>query len=244
MADLSDFDQTVKAISGSEVAYLTVGLAYDFRVWRELWPKIMQNAIEACRRNQIKLVFFDNVYMYGKVDGWMTESMPYNPYSEKGKVRKQIAGMLMEADERGKIDASIARSADFYGPDCNNSGVNLLIVDKLLAGKKPQLMLSADTLHSLTYVEDAVRGTSLIGRSTDSWNQIWHLPTDRNALSGRQLIELASGYLNQKASFTILTSLQLKLIGVFVRQVKELVEMSYQNEFDYLFDSSKLEKAF
>jgi nucleoside-diphosphate-sugar epimerase len=41
----------------------------------------MQNAIEACKRYNTRLVFFDNVYMYGRVDGPMTEETPFRPNS-------------------------------------------------------------------------------------------------------------------------------------------------------------------
>ena len=47
-ADISDSDQTIRALSGSSIVYLLVGLKYDLRVWLELWPRIMGNAIEAC----------------------------------------------------------------------------------------------------------------------------------------------------------------------------------------------------
>jgi uncharacterized protein YbjT (DUF2867 family) len=55
-ADLSDLQQTIDAVSGSAVAYLVVGLKYDTNVWRDLWPRIMQNAIEACKRSGTKLI--------------------------------------------------------------------------------------------------------------------------------------------------------------------------------------------
>jgi uncharacterized protein YbjT (DUF2867 family) len=35
-ADLSDLDQTVRAVSGSRVVFLVAGLKYDVRVWRQL----------------------------------------------------------------------------------------------------------------------------------------------------------------------------------------------------------------
>jgi hypothetical protein len=34
------------------------------------------------------------------------------------------------------------------------------------------------------------------------------------------------------------------MVGYFVPVVKESIEMLYQNEYDYLFDSAKFEKAF
>src|ERR1700693_3237401 len=54
-ADLANLDQTVKAVAGSQVAYLLVGLKYEVRIWRELWPRIMNNVIEACKRANSKL---------------------------------------------------------------------------------------------------------------------------------------------------------------------------------------------
>jgi nucleoside-diphosphate-sugar epimerase len=90
-ADLSDKDQTVRAVAGSSVVYLLVGLKYDHKLWAEMWPRIMANTIEACKRAGARLIFFDNVYMYGKVSVTMTEEMPLNPCSKKGEVRAKIA---------------------------------------------------------------------------------------------------------------------------------------------------------
>jgi nucleoside-diphosphate-sugar epimerase len=90
-ADLSELDRTIAAVQGSKVVYLLVGLKYDVDVWREIWPRIMRNAIEACKRANAKLVFFDNVYMYGKVSGPMVEETPFNPSSRKGEIRARIA---------------------------------------------------------------------------------------------------------------------------------------------------------
>ena len=54
-ADLSNLDDTVKAVSGSKVAFLLVGLKYDVSVWRALWPRIMGNTIEAAKRANASL---------------------------------------------------------------------------------------------------------------------------------------------------------------------------------------------
>jgi nucleoside-diphosphate-sugar epimerase len=118
-ADLADLDPTVNAVAGSQVVYLLVGLKYDLRVWRELWPRIINNVIEACKRANAKLVFFDNVYMYGRVVGPMTERTAFNPCSRKGEIRAQIATTLLSEITKGSLTALIARSADFYGPRVN-----------------------------------------------------------------------------------------------------------------------------
>jgi nucleoside-diphosphate-sugar epimerase len=86
-ADLADREQCIRSVAGSSVVYLLVGLKYRLGIWQELWPRIMANVIEACKRAEAKLIFFDNVYMYGKVNGPMTEETPYAPCSKKGEIR-------------------------------------------------------------------------------------------------------------------------------------------------------------
>lgn len=100
-ADLLDPKATADAVAGSEITYLVAGLKYDHKVWQEQWPRVMRNAIDACKRHGSALVFFDNVYAYGRVEGTMTEEMPYNPTSLKGEVRAWIATMLMDEVKRG-----------------------------------------------------------------------------------------------------------------------------------------------
>src|SRR5258708_37502185 len=107
-ADLADREQTTRAVAGSDVVYLLVGLKYDLGVWQDLWPRIMANTIEACKRAQAKLVFFDNVYMYGKVAGAMTEETPYAPCSKKGEIRARIATTLLNEVKAGNLTALIA----------------------------------------------------------------------------------------------------------------------------------------
>ena len=67
-----------------------------------------------------KLVFFDNLYMYGQVNGAMTEETPFNSCSKKREVRAEIATALKDEWKAGALTAMIARAADFYGPETPN----------------------------------------------------------------------------------------------------------------------------
>jgi uncharacterized protein YbjT (DUF2867 family) len=89
-ADLTDKDQTIRAVAGSSVVHLLVGLKYDHKLWQEVWPRVMTNAIEACKRSRAKLLFFDNVYMYGKVSGPMTEETPSIHAARKVKSARRL----------------------------------------------------------------------------------------------------------------------------------------------------------
>lgn len=243
-ADLRVESEVRAAVKGSDVVYLTAGLPYDTITWQQYWPIIMNNTIKACQEHQAKLVFFDNVYMYGKVDGWMTEDTIYNPCSKKGEVRAQIASQLMEEVKKGNITALIARSADFYGPKATNTYINPMVFDRLKAGKKPQLLMNAHSRHSFTFTPDAARSMAFLGNQEDAYGQIWHLPTDKNALTGAEFVQEASKYFNAKPKFSVMSSFMVNVAGVFSPIIKETKEMLYQNKFDYLFSSEKFEKKY
>jgi nucleoside-diphosphate-sugar epimerase len=243
-ADLTDATQVDKAIEGSEIVYLMAGLEYKTKVWQQKWPIIMQNTINACKKHGAKLVFFDNVYMLGKVDGWMTEESPLNPCSKKGEVRAKLNQMILDEIKAGTLQAIIARSADFYGPDAKNSMTESLIFSKLAKGQKPSWLLNDNVKHSFTYTIDAAKGTVILGNTVEAYNQIWHLPTHHDALTGKEFMSICQESFHQGTGHQIMGNLMLWIGGLFMPIVKELKEMSYQNEFEYLFDSTKFEKAF
>src|ERR1700686_4583225 len=135
-ADMLNRDQVFQAVKGSGIVYLLVGLEYKTKVWEAGWPVIMRNTIDACKAAGARLVFFDNVYMYGRVEGKMTESTPFNPCSKKGVVRAAISEMLLKEMKEGGLRAIIARSADFYGPRVTDkSAASILVFDRLKNGK-------------------------------------------------------------------------------------------------------------
>jgi nucleoside-diphosphate-sugar epimerase len=244
-ADLTDPGQTLEAIRGSAVVYLCIGLPYDYSIWRQQWPRIIDNTIEACKKTQAKLIFFDNVYMYGKTEGTMTEETPYDPTSRKGDLRARIATQLMSEVRKGNIVASIARAADFYGPGADKTSLpNILVFQKLAKDQRAQWLVNAHTRHSFTYTPDATKALSLLGNDENSWNQVWHLPTAASPLTGAQFIESSAAALNKPSRFRVLPKWLVRLGGIFDKSTNELYEMLYQYEFDYLFDSSKFENAY
>jgi nucleoside-diphosphate-sugar epimerase len=244
VADLTDANQVLSSIEGSEVVYLTAGLQYKISVWQHQWPLIMRNVIDACKTHKAKLVFFDNVYALGLVKGWMKEDTLINPASKKGEVRAQIEQMIMSEVEHGHLDAIIARAADFYGPNTPLSFATVTVFHNLKKGKKAQWFIDADKKHSMTYTPDAGKATAILGNTKSAYNQIWHLPTDKNVLTGKEFIELAAREFGVKPDYMVLKKWMLQMVGYFVPVVKESLEMLYQNEFDYLFDSTKFEKTF
>lgn len=243
-ADLTNHEQTLEAVAGSDVVFLLVGLKYDHKVWAEQWPRIIDNTINACKRANAKLVFFDNVYMYGKVSGPMTEATPYKPSSKKGEVRARIATTLEKEWKSGELTAMIARSADFYGPGAKNGIANVLIFEPFSKGQKAMCLVSDALPHSYTYVPDAADALLKLAETPSAWNQVWHLPTTPQPPTGREFIHAAAEAMGVAPKYSILSRTMVKLGGFFNPTVREVHEMLYQNDSPYLFDSSKYAKTF
>ncbi len=245
-ADLTDSEAVLKAVEGSETVYLTVGLPYDTQVWQTTWPLVMRNVIDACRTHQARLVFFDNVYMYDpNCMSPMTEETPVNPASKKGAVRADLARMIFEAVERGYLQALIACSADLYGPSITNTSVlTEMVLEKLATGKKANWLGSVKCKHSFTYTPDAGRATALLGNTADAYDQVWHLPTAGDPPTGKQWIEAIAEELGVEPKYRVAPRSLVRVLGLFMPLMKELVEMMYQYDRDYVFDSSKFEVRF
>jgi nucleoside-diphosphate-sugar epimerase len=243
-ADLTGQDQTIRAVAGSSIVYLLIGLKYDYRVWQQMWPRVMNNAIEACKRAGAKLIFFDNVYMYGKVSGPMTEETPFNPCSKKGEIRAKIATTLITEWKSGALIAMIARSADFYGPDTRNGVPNLLVFEPFAKKQKASWLVNDSVPHSFTYTPDAAQCLVQLAERATAWNQTWHVATTPNPLTGKEFVSLAAKEFGVAPKYRVLSKPILRLAGWFNPVVAESYEMLYQSDSPYLFDSSKFAREF
>ena len=242
-ADLLDYAQTEKAVAGSDIVYLVAGLKYDTRVWQAQWPKIMRNTINACKKHNSKLVFFDNVYAYGHVVGPMTEETPFNPNSKKGEVRAKIATMLLEEIKMKNLAGMIVRAADFYGPHVSQSITHTTVTERLKKGKAAQWIGDSKTIHSFTFTPDAGKSLAMLANTSTAFNQSWHALTSTEKITGQDYVKMACKVLGRPYNgVTNLPKFGVRILGIFVPVLRELVEMMYQFENDYIFDSSRLEK--
>lgn len=244
-ADLTDQAQLDEAVKGSEIVYVTIAFPYNIKAWRELWPMFMKNLIETCSKYKTKIVFVDNVYMYDpRYLSDMTEETPMNPVSEKGKVRAEVAKMLMNAVEKNKVEAIIARAPDFYGPGVIGSMLYQTVYLKLIKDKNPQWLGKLDVIHSFIYSKDIGKAVALLGNTTDAYNQVWHLPTTDKKLTNREWIELLMSAMNKRKKIQTMPDWMMSVLGTFVPILKELKDVGYQFKQDYFFNSSKFNKKF
>jgi nucleoside-diphosphate-sugar epimerase len=243
-ADLSDRGKAIEAVKGTEIAYFTLGLPMDTDLWEKQFLTILKNVIEACKINGTKLVFFDNTYMYPQNNEVLTEHTQFAPVGRKGRVRKQMADMLLKEMEAGTIEAVICRAPEFYGPGKTQSITNSLIFNAIKEDKKLKVPLRDDKLRSLIWTPDASRATALIGNTADAYGQTWHLPVDDNKLSYNKFIALTSQIYGKEFGYSVIPNLAFKIGSLFNKNAKELLELLPRYKYDNLFDDSKFRKRF
>jgi nucleoside-diphosphate-sugar epimerase len=242
-ADLLNYNETEKAVAGSKIVYLVAGLKYDATTWQQQWPVVMKNTIDACKKHHARLVFFDNVYSYGVVNGMMTETTPFNPNSKNGEVRAKIATKLLEEIKAQNLNAMIVRAADFYGPGATLSMIHSTVTERLKAGKAAQWIGDKKKVHTFTYTPDAARAVALLGNAEEAYNQTWHALTSTEKITGEELVRLAYEIKNMPdKGIQAMGKTGVRIMGIFIPVLREFVEMMYQFENDYIFDSSKASK--
>jgi nucleoside-diphosphate-sugar epimerase len=238
--DLLSRDDTVRATADAEVAYLTIGVPYSSRVWAEQWPVVIDNTIAACVASGTRLVFLDNVYLYGPVHGSMTETTPINPTTRKGRTRALLVRRLEEAARDHGLVYSIARSADFYGPGASTSVFNNFALDRISAGKKATWLFNADLPHSMTYTPDIGEAMAILGTIPSDAGGVWHVPT-APPLTGREYVRVAAG---DDAETNVMGMATMRIGAPFNAAAREVLELSYQNTQPYVFDSRAFEEQF
>lgn len=242
-ADLMKYEDTLKAIEGSDVVYFAVGLPADSEMWEKRFPVMMENVIKACAETHSKLAFFDNTYMYEKNANVQTESSPFVPVGRKSKARAKMAEMLLTAMKEGKIEALIGRAPEFYGPDLTQSITNSLVFNRVKTDKKAIIPISASVLRTLIWTPDASRALALLGNTPDAFGQTWHLPTDKS-VTYKKLIEITEEVTGKNIKYTVLPMWAFKIGSLFNGQVKELMELLPRYKYNNIFNSDKFKKRF
>jgi len=244
-ADLLHAEQAIRVLEGASYVYLCVGIAYNSNIWAKEWPVVMQNVITACERAKAKLIFVDNVYMYGpaplKVP--FDESHAQNPSSKKGEIRKIIADMLMDAHKEGRIKIVIGRSADFYGPNAINSSFYISFIKRMKMGQNALSLGKVDVKHTYSYTLDNGSALVALALDEDTYGQVWHLPVSR-PVTATEVVNVLNEILGTGKSVKMLPRFLFYIMAVLTSPIKEIKEMSYQFDDPYIMNDDKFRKHF
>jgi nucleoside-diphosphate-sugar epimerase len=239
-ADAADPAQTRTACAGATVVYHCVQPPYER--WAAEFPPLTQSIADAAAAAGARLVYADNLYAYGPVDGPITEDLPAQPTTNKGRVRALMAERLLAAHRSGTLQVAIGRSSDYYGPGGANSVVGDILFGAVVKGNRARWMGRMDLPHSLNYLQDVARALIILGARPEALGEIWHLPA-AEPVTGRGFVELIAAALGRPVKVTATSRLALRLAGIFDPRARETTEMLYQWERPFVLDASKFQRA-
>ena len=240
-ADAADPAQTRTACPGATVVYHCVQPPYER--WAAEFPTLTQSIADAAAAAGARLVYADNLYAYGPVDGPITEDLPWLATTTKGRIRALMAERLLAAHRSGTLQVAIGRSSDYYGPGGANSVVGDILFGAAAKGNRARWMGRMDLPHSLNYLPDVARALIILGARPEALGEVWHLPA-AEPVTGRGFVELIAAALGRPVKVTATSRLALRLAGLFDPRARETTEMLYQWERPFVLDASKFQRAF
>jgi nucleoside-diphosphate-sugar epimerase len=242
-SDLYDQAQVKEVTRGAKVVYQSAQPNYF--EWPEKFPPLQKSIIDGLTGSDAKLVIVENLYMYGATNGApMTEDMPHNTHTRKGKVRSEMSKAALAAHQAGKVRVTMARGSDFFGPWGLLSSMGERAFYPLLNGKAAQMIGRLDIPHTHTYIPDFGKALVILGERTEADGQAWHVPNDMPRITQSELVKMFAEAAGVEPKMSGMGKLMMQIGGLFISDAKEAVEMMYEFEQPFIVDSSKFEKTF
>jgi nucleoside-diphosphate-sugar epimerase len=241
VADISDPAQAAAAVAGAQVVFQCTSPAYH--QWPAKFPALQASVVDAAAAAGALLVVAENLYGYGPGTGLLTEDRPLTATTRKGAVRARLWQDLAAAHQAGRLRVVAGRASDFYGPGV---GAGSVVGDRffgaLLRGKPAEVLGDPDRLHTYTYIADFGEALVALSETGATWGQAWHVPS-APAVTTRSFAAQATDLAGVAVPGTgprlrRLAPWQLRLVGLGVPAVREMPEMMYQFEQDWVVDYS------
>ena len=243
-SDLYDPAKVKEMTRGAKVVYQCSQPSYF--EWADKFPPLQKSIIDGLTGADAKLVLVENLYMYGETNGTpMTEDMPHNAHTKKGKTRSEMSKAALAAHRDGKLKVVIGRGSDFFGP----WGLPTAVMGErtfypLLRGKPAQLIGNINIPHTHTYIPDFGKAFVILGERSEADGQAWHVPNDMPRVTQRELVMMVAKAAGVEPKMSAMGRSMMWIGGLFIPEAKETYEMMYEFEQPFIVDSSKFEKAF
>ena len=240
-ADASDGEALARQVEGAGAIYSCAGPAYHR--WSTDWPPLGAALVRAAETSGAVLVTTGNLYGYGAVDGVMTEETPLVPNSVKGRVRAKLWTAALAAHEAGRIRTAEVRGSDYLGAGAV-SPFSVMVLPKVIAGRRGQAPADLDAPHSWTYVGDVAKTLVAVAADESAWGRAWHVPTPE-PVSVRALASRAAELAGAPAARVAkMPAIALRLAGLFTPAAREMLETQYQWQRPFVLDSTAATVAF
>ena len=235
-----DSPESVKAAaSGIDTLIYLVGVNYwQFELHPQLMRKTLEGAIAAGVRN---VILIGTVYPYGRARTTpVREDHPREPHTFKGRMRKEQEDILLQAHAAGRINATVLRLPDFYGPGVEPSLLHRPAVAAVKGGTA-DMIGPIDRPHEFVFVPDVGPVVARLAETPAAFGHVWHL-AGAGATTQRELVDEMQRQTGRKIPLRVAGKTALRVLGLFNRLMREMVEMNYLMTEPLFMDDSALQR--
>ena len=226
-----------EACKGVETLIYLVGVPYNHF---ELHPVLMQKTLDGAIAEGVqKMVLVGTVYPYGRPQTpAVAESHPREPHTFKGQMRKAQEELLLKAHAEGKIQGTVLRLPDFYGPGVELSFLHL-VFQAAAKGGTADMIGPIDTPHEFVYVPDVGPVVLALAAKPEAYGRWWNF-AGAGSTTQREMANQAFALAGRPPKLRVAGKTMLRLIGLFKPVMREMVEMHYLQTTPVLMDDSAL----
>jgi nucleoside-diphosphate-sugar epimerase len=238
--DITDPAFAASVTRGARVIYQALNPPYHR--WAQEFAGLQAAAITAAQAAGARLVVMENVYMYGRANGRpFTEDRSYDAHTRKGRVRAQMARDLMAAHDAGRVEATVGRASDFFGPRAGaQSLIGDWVIPPALADRPASVIGDPDMPHTYTYIPDIGENLVRLGERDDAPGRVWHLPSPETRTT-RDVVTLVYQAAGTTPRLKVTPPWQMRALGLINRTVREINEMRYEFDEPFIIDASRAE---
>ncbi len=243
-SDLYDQARVKEVTRGAKVVYQCSQPNYF--EWTEKFPPLQKSIIDGLTGTDVKLVLVENLYMYGDTGGKpLTEDLPHNTHTRKGKTRSEVSNAAFAAHREGKLRVTAGRGSDFFGAwGLPTAAMGERTFYPMLKGKAAGLVGNIDAPHTHTYIPDFGKALVILGERSEAEGQAWHVPNDNPRVTQREMVTMIAAEMGIEPKMSAMGKTMMRIGGLFIPEAKEMVEMMYEFEQPFIVDSSKFENTF
>ncbi len=232
-------DSIKAAATGIDTIVYLVGVNYwQFELHPQLMRKTLDGAIAAGVRN---IVLIGTVYPYGRARATpVRENHPREPHTFKGRMRKAQEDILLEAHAQGRINATVLRLPDFYGPGVEASLLHGAAVAAVRGGTA-DLIGPIDKPHEFVYVPDVGPVVAKLIESPAAYGHVWHL-AGAGVTTQRDMVDEMGRQAGREVKRRVAGKTMLRVLGLFNKLLREMPEMNYLLTDPVILDDSALQR--
>ena len=224
---------------GVESLIYLVGVPYNHF---ELHPEVIRKTLAGAVAERVQqFVLIGTVYPYGTpTTPTVTETHPRNPTTFKGRMRKSQEDILLEVHAEGKLNATILRLPDFYGPGVQASFLHDLFQAAAKDGTA-NLLGPIDLPHQFVFVPDVGPMVLDLAAKPEAYGRWWNF-AGSGVTTQRNIANEVFGLAGRSPKLRVAGKTMLRILGIFNPLMRELVEMNYLLTTPVLMDDAALEK--